>query len=139
MSFGKNCFQHATLVHELGHAIGFFHEHTRSDRDDYLNIHWSAIMESEWFNNWDPSSLLAKWNWPIRRIYFCRIFGILFKKRKVCCRLLIGQSRLANIEKSICIPDYKLLRSYSFNLFVTMGAMVHICTLKKCLQRLSLI
>lgn len=46
LSFGKNCFQHPTLVHELGHAIGFYHEHTRSDRDDYLNIHWSAIMET---------------------------------------------------------------------------------------------
>lgn len=44
LSFGKGCFQHPTLVHELGHSIGFFHEHTRSDRDDYLNIHWSEIM-----------------------------------------------------------------------------------------------
>ncbi|XP_054711347.1 astacin-like metalloprotease toxin 5 [Uloborus diversus] len=46
LSFGTGCFQHPTLVHELGHTIGFYHEHTRSDRDDYIDIHWNAIMNS---------------------------------------------------------------------------------------------
>ncbi|XP_060582502.1 protein SpAN-like isoform X3 [Ruditapes philippinarum] len=40
---GKNCFTPEIVVHEIGHALGFYHEHNRWDRDNYIKIHYENI------------------------------------------------------------------------------------------------
>ncbi|MEQ2207090.1 hypothetical protein XENOCAPTIV_007120 [Xenoophorus captivus] len=38
ISIGKNCDKFGIVVHEIGHVIGFWHEHTRPDRDEHVSI-----------------------------------------------------------------------------------------------------
>ncbi|XP_057332104.1 dorsal-ventral patterning protein tolloid-like [Microplitis mediator] len=50
ISIDDRCNTFGTVVHELGHAIGFFHEHNRPDRDDYVEINHDIIDEGSEYN-----------------------------------------------------------------------------------------
>ncbi|XP_022789402.1 astacin-like metalloendopeptidase isoform X2 [Stylophora pistillata] len=33
-----------SILHEIGHALGFYHEHNRPDRDMYVTVVWDNVM-----------------------------------------------------------------------------------------------
>ncbi|XP_019507608.1 PREDICTED: meprin A subunit beta [Hipposideros armiger] len=56
LSIGANCDRIATIQHEFLHALGFWHEQSRSDRDDYVNIIWDRIQSDNGNYHWDKPS-----------------------------------------------------------------------------------
>lgn len=45
-----DCKKKSAIIHELGHALGFWHEQTRPDRDQYVKVHWDRIIPGKEFN-----------------------------------------------------------------------------------------
>uniref|UniRef100_A0A8C2XUC1 Metalloendopeptidase n=1 Tax=Cyclopterus lumpus TaxID=8103 RepID=A0A8C2XUC1_CYCLU len=50
LSIGSNCDRLGTVEHEFLHALGFWHEQSRADRDDYVNIVWDHIQPDKKHN-----------------------------------------------------------------------------------------
>lgn len=46
--FGE-CMRNGAMIHELGHVVGFNHEHQRPDRDDFILIHFENINPGIFF------------------------------------------------------------------------------------------
>ncbi|KAJ0000016.1 hypothetical protein NQD34_011858, partial [Periophthalmus magnuspinnatus] len=50
LSIGQDCDQIAIVEHEFFHALGFYHEHSRYDRDNFISIHLENVIEGFQYN-----------------------------------------------------------------------------------------
>eukprot|EP00058_Branchiostoma_floridae_P022715 XP_002608205.1 hypothetical protein BRAFLDRAFT_90354 [Branchiostoma floridae] len=48
VSLGDGCLGKATIMHELMHAVGFWHEQSRPDRDDWVYIYLENVPQDRW-------------------------------------------------------------------------------------------
>ena len=55
--FGCFCAGTRTPLHELLHSLGFWHEHQRPDRDEYIKMNWTNIWTNVLAGRLDPQVL----------------------------------------------------------------------------------
>eukprot|EP00112_Aurelia_sp_Birch-Aquarium-sp1_P024327 Seg765.1 transcript_id=Seg765.1/GoldUCD/mRNA.D3Y31 product="Meprin A subunit beta" protein_id=Seg765.1/GoldUCD/D3Y31 len=75
------CWGKGTIVHEIAHAMGFWHEQSRPDRDQYINVVWSNIPAAKKHNfkkhdNSEVDSLGTKYDYTSVMQYSKTAFGI---------------------------------------------------------------
>ena len=47
ISLANGCLMHSTIMHEVLHSLGFWHEQSRPDRDQFIEVFWENIQEGE--------------------------------------------------------------------------------------------
>jgi len=50
ISLGSGCEYRGTVAHEIMHLLGFYHEHTRQDREQYITVYSENIQPGMCFN-----------------------------------------------------------------------------------------
>ncbi|KAM8953255.1 hatching enzyme 1.2-like [Pelodytes ibericus] len=73
----SGCVSYGVVQHEIMHSLGFFHEHNRSDRDNYVNIMWQYINDDNQGNflKDDTNNLGLPYDYSSVMHYYSTVFS----------------------------------------------------------------
>ena len=71
ISIGNGCERLGTVIHEMMHTIGFVHEHSRPDRDDYVWVLEDNIKAGKETSHQLSPFLKLVFLYLIKSGYFC--------------------------------------------------------------------
>lgn len=81
VTLARGCRVNRIVVHELGHAIGFHHEQTRPDRDEYVTILGDNVQDGRLYNfNKQPESRINSYGVPYDYLSVMHYSGHAFSK-----------------------------------------------------------
>jgi len=68
ISLGVGCETKSTAVHEILHALGFWHEQSRKDRLKYIKINWENIEKDQQYNFNEEKSKSFNYPYDIKSV-----------------------------------------------------------------------
>lgn len=58
MNLGQDCFQIGTVIHEFLHCLGFIHQHSSPERDEYITINYDNIDPGNKTNHFHSEKII---------------------------------------------------------------------------------
>ncbi|OCT83750.1 hypothetical protein XELAEV_18021889mg [Xenopus laevis] len=107
VSLGGGCLGYRTIQHELMHALGFWHEQNRSDRNKYIDVFWQYISPDAYINyqEMDTNNLGMEYDYLSAMHYETWMFSNTSGKTTMAAkddpnRRLGGAKELTNLDYS---------------------------------------
>ena len=125
INLGRFCLYSRIIIHELIHALGFFHEHNRLDRNDYVFVDFDNVRRGKNVmllqrNNKDflifpqfseISEVLSCENHATSHTYFCRCWATIFHH----ARFGVFRSKIWSEEYYALQMEWLCRKSYQAN------------------------
>jgi len=119
VNLGSGCVYKRIILHEIGHGLGLYHQHSRPDRDDFIHVYRDNVEPKMWYNfeipepNWmralerdipyDYNSIMHYGKFLFAKKDAKRNGGFTIKPKQPCYLDVIGT------VKSISFYDAKLI------------------------------